>query len=289
MSKLGEILRELKQGSEQEVKKSQAKTYNYRRVLILFGLGLLFIGSIVGGFYVVKVVEGFKNKPRYEVATPSPILEQRPLTQPEVIKSAENQTTPTEQKMPNVKTLTQISSSKRENQTDNKLISTSKTNPEKIPIKKAMTKTPPQIYTEKKETKEKVGASPVEHIHVKDSMPPLREKGLLENLLLNAEEARKKGSYEEASRFYMEYLKYKKDPDVLNNLGNIYLLLGNYKKAEETYSQALSIKYDVVYELNYFLSLIMQQKKDTACELIHHKKYPQQFKEYVEFLKNLCN
>ncbi|MDW8095048.1 MAG: hypothetical protein RMI63_08540, partial [Caldimicrobium sp.] len=132
MSKLGEILRELereskrwskqlskrwsKQESKKESKKESikgpAKTYNSRKILILLGSGLLFTGSIVGGLYIVKVIEEFKSKPKRELAKSSPIGEQRPLTQPEVIKSAENQTSPTDQKRPNIKTLTQKSSSK---------------------------------------------------------------------------------------------------------------------------------------------------------------------------------
>lgn len=118
--------------------------------------------------------------------------------------------------------------------------------------------------------------------------PPLRQRQLAFNLLLNAEEERKRGNYEEAIRLYNEYLKYTEDPNVLNNLGAIYILKGNYKKAEICFERAFQLKKDPLYEVNYFIALLKQGRVEEVCKKIKYRDYPSYLNEQVEAIKSIC-
>lgn len=118
--------------------------------------------------------------------------------------------------------------------------------------------------------------------------PPLRQRELAFNLLLNAEEERKRGNYEEAIRLYNEYLKYVEDPNVLNNLGAMYILKGNYKKAEICFDRAFQLKKDPVYEVNYFIALLKQGRVEEVCKKIKYRDYPSYLNEQVEAIRAIC-
>lgn len=118
--------------------------------------------------------------------------------------------------------------------------------------------------------------------------PPLRQRELAYNLLLNAEEERKRGNYEEAIRLYNEYLKHTEDPNVLNNLGALYILKGNYKKAEICFERAFQLKRDPLYEVNYFIALLKQGRVEEVCKKIRYRDYPHYLSEQVEAIRSIC-
>jgi len=121
------------------------------------------------------------------------------------------------------------------------------------------------------------------------SVPYLKEKELLDNLLLNAEEARENKNYQEAIVFYQQYLEHREDPDVLNNLGGIYLQLGQLEKALHCFERALKLKPDPYYELNLAIALIKNGSKEKACAILKNRQFPASLEGKVRQLKRMCN
>ncbi|MEN3039673.1 MAG: tetratricopeptide repeat protein [Candidatus Kryptonium sp.] len=284
MSKLSELLKELQKGNQDKNFSRKIK----RRFLTLTIFAFLLTALILGGFYIIRIVENLKivsKAPELPKTSPHPAIESKqPIVTapigPESNKSEGNKSMPLEQK----ETLKQVAIDTKQVQNNNTKDTKTKIKSEKM-RKMPISKAPPKVKIDKNITEDKLAK--IETISPKE-ITPLKERGLLENLLLNAEESRKKGDLEEALHFYSEYLKYREDPDVLNNMGSIYMSRGDYKKAEDLFAKALSIKYDPVYELNYSLSLIIQNKKETPCQKLLNKMYPQHLKEQVEFIKKLC-
>ncbi|MEN3039516.1 MAG: tetratricopeptide repeat protein [Candidatus Kryptonium sp.] len=282
MSRLGEILRELQKEDKEKISAGVSK----RRILTATLLISLFAISILVGYYMTKFVEtlGIKTKSTEPFRSQlNHTVMTTPQSQNETLKPSGNQSIPEEQK-----TTTQpiVMAQNQTQRIDTNRTKTHIRSEQKSRKKITLLSKPPKIQKVRTETEDKLAKfdtiSPKENV-------PLKEKGLLENILLSAEEARKKGDLEETLYFYSEYLKHREDPDVMNNMGSIYLLQGHYKKAEQIFAKALSMKYDPVYELNYFLSLIKQKNKDTPCKEILNKRYPPHLKEQVEHIKNLCN
>ncbi len=118
--------------------------------------------------------------------------------------------------------------------------------------------------------------------------PILRERELSSNILLNAEAARQRGDYHTAIKFYEEYLKYRENLEVLNNLGASYLMVGEYQKAKEVIERALKKKKDPYFEVNYLLSLYKLGEIYKVCDIIRNKTYPLDLEGTIKELRKLC-
>ncbi|MEZ0344227.1 MAG: tetratricopeptide repeat protein [Caldimicrobium sp.] len=268
MGKLGELLKELKKEKSDEKIFKEKKGISKKRFFILVFLGLLFACSLLGGYYLTLLLkpENFK-KPKSLITTKRPLPEAeappQPIPKPEVSNSQKK-----DEEKPKIK-----KEVKRSSETKS-LVKKTKTSLEKRPAK----------VKEKPKNKEEK----VETISAKEN-PPLKESGLLENLIFNAEEERKKGNYLSAIEFYEEYLKYREDPDVLNNLGGIYYLVGNFKAAKTAYKKALKLKYDPLIEVNYIMVLMKTGEIEKACNELFLKNFPPNLQDKIELLKKKCN
>ena len=117
----------------------------------------------------------------------------------------------------------------------------------------------------------------------------LRHSNLLNNLLLNAEEARRNKNYDEAIYYYETYLRYRLDPDVLNNLGGIYFQKGEYLKAKHYFERAYKIRQEEIYLLNIIKSQIALGERESACKELMKRDFSSALTEEVIKLKRFCN
>lgn len=127
-----------------------------------------------------------------------------------------------------------------------------------------------------------------EKVMVKDT-PILRDSNFLNNILFNAEEARKSRNWDEAIYYYEQYLKFKVDPDVLNNLGGVYFQRGYYLKAKSYFEKAYKIKQEETYLVNIYKSQIALGDKETPCKEIKTKEFSPLVMEEINKLKKLCS
>lgn len=91
-----------------------------------------------------------------------------------------------------------------------------------------------------------------------------------------------------AIKFYEEYLKYRTDPEVLNNLGGLYYLIGNFEGAKIAFEKALKLKYDPSYELNYLIVLLKKGEREKACKELNLRTFPPNLQERVKALEEMC-
>lgn len=271
MGKLADYLQKLKENKETD--SSPFKGSNQKNPLPKFALGFLvsfFILSIMVGYYLPKF---FQKKKEF--------FQEKRIASEQVMKAPSNMTASiankTETKESQSKSIPFGNQTKEEERPKN-LEVTKKTIEKKNKLGKRDKKEKPP---KPKETTPALTISP-------QGEPPLRNKELASNLLLNAEEERKRGNYDEAIRLYHEYLKFKEDPNVLNNLGALYLLKGDYKRAETLFERALRIKKDPFYEINYYIALLKQGKLEAVCQEVKNKEYPTYLRDYIEFIKGLC-
>lgn len=87
-------------------------------------------------------------------------------------------------------------------------------------------------------------------------------------VLVIAEEARRKGQWEEAEMGYREYVAQKSDPEVLNNLGAVLLAQGRFAEAEQVLLQARDRSWDPDIAANLAAAYWFQGKKEAACRLV---------------------
>ncbi len=111
----------------------------------------------------------------------------------------------------------------------------------------------------------------------------LTKEDLLNNLLLIAEEERKKGNCEKAIFHYQNYLKEKKNPLVMNNYGACLIEIGKLNEAINIFNMALSIKNDPEIKYNLIIAYLKIGDKEKACKEV---KNLDSF--YQEKLKEFC-
>jgi len=277
MGKLGEILRELKEKEGSYSPLPPKKGFSLKRLFLFSGFVLIFISSFIAGFYLLQIVDKLKRTKTKEerisqINRPSP---PRPLSQNESssqiqknlpqLKKKGTMPIPKQEEMKkkNLKTLT-LKEKKQEGRTQ-----------------------PKRERMQKASSPKEALLTPLSTLS-REGPPPLKKKELLENLLFNAEEERKRGNYPEAIKFYQEYLKHREDPDVLNNLGGIYLLLGDGEKARGYFERALKLRYDPYYELNLIMVLLKTGEKERACEKLKDKQFPATLEEKIKEIQKFC-
>lgn len=89
-----------------------------------------------------------------------------------------------------------------------------------------------------------------------------------EALLVMAEEARQSGNYQEAIRYYRLYLRDQRDPQVLNNLGALLLLLRQKLEAVKILEEAYQLKRDPEIAFNLVLAYLNNGETKKACQII---------------------
>jgi len=280
VSKLGEILRNLKEKKENKemIKDSPFKSHSQskeKRIVITLILVLLFISSILGGFILPKILTNLKR----EFTKERIALERVSPSSPQYI--AQNQSMPIPQLEMKNDSFQDIGSLRT--QVDDR-----KDTKKSTQQKKVLASQGPQykrIIPMYQQDEERIL---VQERSPEERTPILREKKLMDNLLINAEEARLRGKIEEAIALYTEYLKSKEDPDVLNNLAGLYLLKGEYKRAEKLLERALSIKYDEIFELNLLIAWWKQGYKDRVCHSLREKNFSPNSRDQLEVLKTYC-
>jgi len=93
-----------------------------------------------------------------------------------------------------------------------------------------------------------------------------------ETLLVMAEEARQSGNYQEAIRYYRLYLRDRKDPQVLNNLGALFLLLRQNLEAIKVLEEAYQQKKDPEIAFNLALAYLNSGKTRKACQIMQETR-----------------
>ncbi|WP_022853387.1 tetratricopeptide repeat protein [Thermodesulfatator atlanticus] len=113
-------------------------------------------------------------------------------------------------------------------------------------------------------------------------------------LLALAEEKRKDKQFKEALYFYQKALSEPNLPheikaDILNNVGAIYLINSNYKKACKVLEEASRIKNDDIIAKNLVVCYLNLKNYRKACSIISHmiQKNPHN-KNWQEFQKGFC-
>lgn len=278
MGKLANYLQKLKENKE--TNSPPFKGGNQKKPLPKLALGFLislFILSIMVGYYLPKFFQKKKEFLQEKRSVPVSVV-----SPPSNMKSAPSDMTAfkaneTETKESRSKSIPLGNQTKEEERP--KILEVTKP---KIEKKDKLEK---RVKKEKPPKSEE--ATPALNISPQGE-PPLRNKELASNLLLNAEEERKRGNYDEAIRLYYEYLKFKEDPNVLNNLGALYLLKGDYKRAETLFERALHIKKDPLYEINYYITLLKQGRAEVVCKELKNKEFPAHLRDHIEFIKTFC-
>ncbi len=122
-----------------------------------------------------------------------------------------------------------------------------------------------------------------------EGFPLLREKEILKNLLMKAEEERSKGNYYEAKNFYEAYLKKISDPYVYNNYGSLLYFLGDYRGAEKAFEKAFVSQRNPTVILNLIIVKLKLNKMEEACQF--YQNYAEALKNFseAESIKKICN
>lgn len=123
--------------------------------------------------------------------------------------------------------------------------------------------------------------------HIEDSPIEgfiLTKEDLLNNLLIIAEEERKKGNCEKAIFHYQSYLKEKENPFVMNNYGACLVELGKLDEAINIFNKALSIKNDQEIKYNLIIAYFKKGDKEKACKELKSLDsfYQEKFKEFCK-------
>jgi len=287
MTKLGEILEKLRKNkknqklastklfqetiNESPTKKRQVVIF---RVLIFF----LLIGSILGGFITVKILEEFlsirKNNIGEKVVYSPP---ERALTRSQEVpntRSPDNESS----KVEKAKVYEQIKRSERPFK--------AKSSEKKRSLKPVKIEQKKYTLAKKNNT---VKERPSATVYSSPSGPPiLRERELLRNLLLNAEEEVSKGNYLAAKNFYEKYLAKVEDPVVYNNYGNVLFMLGDYKLAEQAFAKALYLRKDPVFKLNLILAKLKLNQYYSACQMFREAQSNLEKFEESAIIKEIC-
>lgn len=274
MSKLGEILKKIKEDKAEishriEVSLSKVKHSKSLRILFLLFSIILFSSSVIGGYLIVNIFSQLAHKKNN-------IMEQhyqsqvilRNESEPSKISSMENYTLSANKSMP----------ARFENGSKLTPVVTSKLRP----VSNQMIR---PVERSNFAVKDK---SDITTINV-TSGQILRERKLYENLLVVAEEARKNGKISEAISYYKEYLKYREDPDILNNLAGLYILIGDHDNAERILHRALSLRYDEVYEVNLLITLWKKGARESVCQRLYERREFFKSYEVLKELYSLCN
>ncbi|QER42619.1 hypothetical protein F1847_07650 [Thermodesulfobacterium sp. TA1] len=116
----------------------------------------------------------------------------------------------------------------------------------------------------------------------------LTQGDLLNNLLVLAEEERKKGNYQMAIVYYENYLKEKEDPLVMNNLGGCLTEIGAVEEAIKVFHKALSLKNDPIIRYNLIIAYLKKGDKEKACSEIKKIKPPLTLPPQITHLEELC-
>ncbi|MFN3407166.1 MAG: tetratricopeptide repeat protein [Caldimicrobium sp.] len=297
MSKLGKIIRELKTSEEASAKvpdfkkKKEQKKKGIRNFLLL----IILIGNIIAGWMLVNIIQKVKFSPslskiqspsapstRDLSPKPSPTTQMPPSPAPSPKSEPKAEASKKEPSATSSKALKEKSSRPNHLTTREEKIQEEKRKIEALKREKKISKR--EIPSEKEEIK------PKERVDEKVTLNQgllLRERELFSNLLLNAEEARRLGHLDDAIYYYETYLKYKKDPNVLNNLGGIYFLKRDYGKAEYYFKLASNMSNEEIYLLNLYLAQLMQGKKE-VCKDFLKREFSSFYKEQVERIRNLC-
>lgn len=118
----------------------------------------------------------------------------------------------------------------------------------------------------------------------------LTKEDLLNNLLIMAEEERKKGNYRKAIFYYKNYLKEKKDPWVMNNVGACLIELGDFEEAINLFRKSLSLKNEPIIHYNLIIAYLKKGDTTKACielkKLENHPDLHQQIAPLKEFCQN---
>lgn len=107
-------------------------------------------------------------------------------------------------------------------------------------------------------------------------------------MLILAEEARKVGQLDEAIRLYKEYLKYKEDPYVYNNLAGIYIMKEDYQTAESLLIRALDLKYDELFEINLLITFWKVGNRSKVCKILREKQFSAENSDIIQYFIEEC-
>lgn len=287
MSSLGKILRNLKEKNEGEnLIDAQVfkRTDKHKGIRILYSIALflLFISSVFGGFVLVKFISNIRENKSHIY------LSQQPVKQTPNYQSHNTSQESSNINSDNINASSlrgeKINELPKEGPKVTKAINETKIPQKKVkilPVQKSINRAP--IKPQQKEIYEIVAKGSSD-----EKTPILRREKLIENLLINAEEARVKGNLDDAINYYLAYLKHKEDPDVLNNLAGLYLLKGDFKRAEKLLERALNLKEDETFALNLIISLLMQGEVEKACKSLRERQFSPKQRGTLEELNRYC-
>ena len=287
MSKLAQILEELKKKYHRHKhtkifdKKTTFFSKERRKTVLILLTVLFFIASVFGGYLIVNIVNEIANKQKrgpkelvMNIASPK-IDKQVPPTQP-VKPLSPQEVSKTEEK----RDLQDKGPKNIKQKMKEKKITEKKQREQKRITKK----TKPNVIAREEKTQNKrkkdVNQGKVVVHSPQEGPPILRDDGLLNNLLLNAEEGIRNGNYQLAKFFYEKYLEKKVEPDVLNNYGTVLYLLGDYEGAKKAFSKALKLKDHPTYRLNLILTKLRLNEIEEACRLF--KAYQSSLQSFPE-------
>lgn len=162
------------------------------------------------------------------------------------------------------------------------MVSHQKTKPESLPEgRRARSQAlRPQIKPQERGAKEasKVALSPrktfqppsqvVETAAQRPLVPRLAPSSPDLALIVMAEEARHRGDYEKALRYYRLYIKEHEDPEVFNNLGALLLSLGRNAEAAAVLARAYRQERDQAIALNLALAYWRIGARKEACRIV---------------------
>jgi tetratricopeptide (TPR) repeat protein len=161
--------------------------------------------------------------------------------------------------------------------------------------KKRLTKPPPSFKNilAKNISKPKASQTPVISRPVDKKEPPaegsfLTKESLLNNLLLIAEEERKKGNCQKAIFYYKSYLEERENPSIMNNLGACLIELGEFDSAINIFNKALSLKNDPEIKYNLIIAYFKKGDVERACFELKKLDTNTSLDERMKRLKELC-
>ncbi len=93
-----------------------------------------------------------------------------------------------------------------------------------------------------------------------------------ERYLFLAEEARRRGDLEEAVMYLKRYPKLHQHAEALNNLGALFLLLGQTEKAASCFRESLALKADPEVAYNLIVAYLRLDQRQEACRLASYYK-----------------
>ena len=304
MSKLYEILKQLEVRKGPSVSPEEpppTKSSGSRRnVVIAVGILALFGFSALGGLYLSNLLLSSKapSSPKKAAKTATSVNHTPgPHTPPPPSESSVKTAIPL---------ATKTDSKKRESKSEIILPkATAPKSPEKPKtglsvLKKTKSPPPkPQVSrpVEKKNPPKKppdLSEEPLLSSVRKESVgrvPRFGPEERLRGILVRAEALRQEGGCEKALPLYREYLKERREPEVLNNYAACLFLLGYLEDAERIFKESLELKDDPEVRLNLLILALKKGSYAEACrefERLKNRSELRLYKTLIQILEERC-